>query len=106
MGIKCNKRWKVDERFLRFRVRRDENENEFIPVCSHPSHPFPISEDRYRERKCEKKGRGYCEYYRRFRPENQERIVYTETQTVELRVQSPQEAISVTVRNSGEDEAV
>jgi hypothetical protein len=86
MSNNCHSKWKRDDRFIRYRLRED-NIGPFIPFCTHSGHIGVINEDRYRTRKCEKNGKKPCPYYHRFREFDPKKIVYSETQSIEVTVQ-------------------
>ncbi len=89
MRNKCHKKWgRADGRFVRYRFREDEQGNPFVPFCIFSGHIGLIADDRYRQRRCEKRGKGkYCPHYRRLRLENQERVIYRQTQSIEITVE-------------------
>ena len=84
----CHKKWRYqNDRFAKYPLRIDENGQKFIPFCTYSGHIGLIIEDRYRFRKCENHGNSKpCSYYRRFRQEDQERLLYEETQSIEVTI--------------------
>jgi len=90
--IRCNNKWKQDHKFIKYKFRVDEEGRRFIPFCVHPSHIGLISDDQYRQKKCEKNGGGKpCVYYRRLREESAERVFYRETNSIEVTIHSGQD---------------
>jgi hypothetical protein len=85
--LRCHKKWKSDGRFTRYSFRHDEEGHNFVPFCTYSGHIGLINDDRYRQKKCERNGGGKpCSYYRRLREEDSERLVYKQTNSIEVTI--------------------